>query len=422
MEVTTSRVKGPLLLICMVFFVLGFATWVNAMLIPYFKVACQLTNFESYLVTFAFYISYLVIALPAAALLQRIGFKRGMTVGFLLMSAGAFIFVPAAYLRAYGVFLTGLFIIGIGLAILQTAVNPYVTLLGAKERAAQRISIMGICNKTAGIIAPLLLAAAIIKPGDTALFAAIHDMEPAQKNEVLDMLVKRLILPYALVGGVLCVLGLLLRFSKLPEPPEQASSGHSRGILQHPSLVLGAVAIFVHVGSQLIAVDTIVNYAHAGGLSIPEAKVFPSYTLFTTICGYLLGISLIPWAISQQTALKICTILGIILSGMVVHLKGTVHLLGHTTDISVWMLVLLGFANSMIWAGIWPLALDGLGTQVKQGASLLIMGLSGNAILPLLYGHLADAGNQQKAYWVLMPCYLFLTFYAFYGHRIKRWA
>ncbi|SEW35838.1 glucose/galactose transporter [Chitinophaga sp. YR573] len=423
MEVAAVKIRGPLLLICMIFFVLGFFTWVNAMLIPYFKVACELTNFESYLVTFAFYISYLVIALPASLLLNKVGFKKGMTTAFFLMATGAFTFIPAAYSRSYLVFLLGLFIIGIGLAILQTAVNPYVTLLGARERAAQRISIMGICNKTAGIIAPLLLAAAIIRPGDTQLFHAIPGMAAAEKDAALNMLVRRLILPYATVGGILSLLGLLIRYSPLPEPGKatQQAVGH-RPVWQHPHLVLGAVAIFLHVGSQLIAVDTIINYAHARGLSIPEAKSFPSYTLFTTICGYLLGISLIPWAISQLTALKICTLLGVVLSVMVATISGTVHFLGHTTDISVWFLVLLGFANSMIWAGIWPLALDGLGSQAKLGASLLIMGLSGNAVLPLLYGRLADVNGHQPAYWVLLPCYIFLTFYAFYGHNIKKWS
>ncbi|HEY0273128.1 MAG TPA: sugar MFS transporter [Chitinophaga sp.] len=419
------EITGPLLLICMIFFVLGFFTWVNAMLIPYFKVACELTNFESYLVTFAFYISYLVIALPASVLLNKVGFKKGMTTGFFLMAAGAFTFIPAAYTRSYLVFLLGLFIICIGLAILQTAVNPYVTLLGAKERAAQRISIVGICNKTAGIIAPLLLAAAIIRPGDSQLFNAIPSMPAVEKAAALDMLVRRLILPYAVVGGVLSLLGVLLRYSTLPEPGAPAGqaalpSAHgTRRVWQYPHVVLGAVAIFLHVGSQLIAVDTIINYAHAWGLSVPEAKAFPSYTLCTTICGYLLGISLIPWAVSQLTALKVCTLLGITLSLLVVRLHGAVHFLGHTTDISVWMLVLLGFANSMIWAGIWPLALDGLGPQAKLGASLLIMGLSGNAVLPLIYGRLADVSSHQQAYWVLLPCYVFLAFYAFYGHKIK---
>jgi len=417
-----------LLIICVVFFVFGFATWINAVLIPYFKVACQLTNFQSYLVAFAFYISYLVISVPSSFLLQKIGFKKGMMTGFFIMAFGAFIFIPAAMVRSYPLFLMGLFIIGIGLAILQTAANPYVTILGAKERAAQRISIMGICNKTAGIIAPLLLAVIIIKPTDSQLFKEVHLMAATQRNLVLDALIKRVIPPYAVVGCILSLLGILIRFSPLPEVDQHMEDKASdvetakTSIFRFPHLILGAVAIFFHVGSQVIVIDTIIPYAQGMGMPITEAKVFPSYTLFATICGYLLGISLIPWGISQKNALRVCTVLGITFSLLVIYSKGQVTFLGHHTDISIWFMVLLGFANSMIWAGIWPLALDGLGRHLKLGASLLIMGLSGNAIMPLIYGHLADSYSLRSGYWVLLPCYFFLTFYAFYGHKVKRWA
>jgi len=158
------------------------------------------------------------------------------------------------------------------------------------------------------------------------------------------------------------------------------------------------------------------------GMSISEARVFPSYTLFATICGYLMGITLIPWCISQVNALRVCTLLGIVFSLLVLTVKGTTGLLGHHVNTSIWFLVLLGLANSMIWAGIWPLALDRLGSQLKLGASILIMGLSGNAIVPLIYGYLADHYDLRTGYWVLLPCYMFLVFYSFYGYRIKKWT
>jgi FHS family L-fucose permease-like MFS transporter len=411
----------------MMFFVFGFATWINAMLIPYFKIACELSHFQSYLVTFAFYISYLVVSVPSSFLLKKIGFKNGMMLGFWVMAAGAFVFIPAAQTRTYGLFLCGLFLIGIGLSVLQTAANPYVTILGAKDRAAQRISIMGICNKTAGIIAPLLLAAAILRPGDNALFQSIQHMDSIEKNKVLDALIKRVILPYACVGSLLTILGFAVRFSPLPEienfkdEDSPNSDSPNKRIFSYPHLILGGVAIFLHVGSQILAIDSIIIYAQGMGMSIMEARVFPSYTLFATICGYLLGIALIPWCISQVTALRTCTLLGVIFSLLVVTAGGNSFFLGHHADISIWFLVLLGFANSMIWAGIWPLALDRLGTHLKLGASILIMGLCGNAIIPLLYGYFADKYNMQTAYWVLLPCYVYLVFYAFYGYRIKSW-
>jgi len=428
MKGPTSKNIIPLLIICVVFFVFGFATWINAILIPYFKIACQLTNFQSYLVTFAFYISYLVISVPSSYLLKKIGFKKGMMVGFWIMAIGAFIFIPAAMIRSYYLFLTGLFIIGIGLAILQTAANPYVTILGAKDRAAQRISMMGICNKTAGIIAPLLLAAVIIKPGDSQLFKDIQLMDDSHKKLALDILIKRVIAPYAFVGSILALLGILIRYSPLPEIDKARDNEELPGefkktkIYHFPHLVLGAVAIFFHVGSQVIAIDTIIPYAQSMGMPLAEAKVFPSYTLFATICGYLMGICLIPWAISQKNALRVCTVLGSVFSMFVVTSWGQVDLLGHHSAISLWFIVLLGFANSMIWAGIWPLALNNLGKHLKIGASLLIMGLCGNAILPLFYGYFADRFNLQQAYLVLLPCYCYLVFYAFYGHRIRKWT
>lgn len=409
-------------IIGVLFFVFGFITWVNAILIPYFKIACELNNFQSYLVTFAFYISYLVVSMPAAYLLRSIGFKRGMLWGFWIMALGAFIFVGAAYGRAYAGFLAGLFAIGAGLAILQTAANPYITVLGPRERAAQRISIMGVCNKAAGILAPLLFAAVILRPGDSALFQRLPMMGATERGAALDALIRRVMVPYSLVGIVLFGLGYLVRFSSLPEIETEEEVAGKQSLLQFPHLVLGALAIFLHVGTQVLAIDTIIGYAGSMNIPLTEAKTFPSYTLMATIVGYLTGIVCIPRYISQARAFLLCTLLGITFSLLVVLTRGRVVFGGHTADISIWFLVLLGLANSLIWAGIWPLALDSLGRFTKAGASLLVMGLCGNAILPLVYGWLADRNGLQQAYWVLLPCYCYLFFYASYGHRIRSWA
>lgn len=415
-------------LIGVLFFVFGFVTWVNAILIPYFKIACELTNFQSYFVAFAFYISYFIMSVPSSYLLKAVGFKKGMMIGFWVMAVGAFTFVPAALTRTYPVFLLGLFLLGVGLAVLQTAANPYITVLGAKERAAQRISIMGICNKAAGILAPLLFAAVILRATDTDLFSQLPGMTPTEKSLALDALVRRVIVPYSVIGCVLIGLGLLVRFSPLPdintehETAEVAAANVDKtSVLQFPHLVLGALAIFLHVGTQVVAIDTIIGYAGSMGMGLLEAKVFPSYTLFATICGYILGIILIPKRLSQVTIFRFCTLLGLTLTLLIVFAGGTVTFLGHRADLSIWFVVLLGLANSLVWAGIWPLALDGLGRFTKVGAALLIMGLSGNAILPLIYGYFADQYGLREAYWVLFPCYLYLAYYAFYGHRVRRW-
>lgn len=419
----------PISIIAGLFFIFGFVTWINAILIPYFKIACQLNNLQSYLVAFAFYISYLVFAVPASYLLKKVGFKKGMMAGFWIMACGAFIFVPAAYTRTYELFLLGLFTLGAGLAILQTAANPYITILGPKESAAKRFSIMGICNKMAGIIAPLLFAAVILRPTDTQLFKELNGMHLADQKVILDELARRVIVPYTTVGTILLLLGFFVRFSPLPEIDTNqetlevaAITSTKKNIVEFPHLILGAVAIFLHVGSQVLAVDTVIGYAHSMGISLLEAKAFPSYTLSATIIGYLLGISLIPRYLSQLIALRICTFLGIIFTFLIIYAQGEVTVFGHHTHISIWFIVLLGFANSMIWAGIWPLAMDGLGRFIKIGASILIMGLSGNAILPLIYGYLADRFNVRDAYWVLLPCYAYLCFYAIHGFKLKTWT
>lgn len=428
-SLSRKQVVISIAIIGVMFFMFGFVSWVNAILIPYFKIACELSHSQAYLVTFAFYISYFIMSVPASYLLKATGFKKGMMVGFWIMAFGAFLFVPAAATRTYAVFLIALFILGTGLAILQTAANPYITILGPKERAAQRISIMGICNKAAGILAPLIFAAVVLKATDTDLFKQLPTMDAIQKAAALDELIGRVIVPYICVGVFLFLLGLMIRFSPLPdidtdeESPEQqrANEGKSK-IMQFPHLVLGAIAIFLHVGTQVIAIDTIIGYAGSMNISLLEAKVFPSYTLFCTICGYFIGIILIPRFISQVNALRVCTILGTLFSLLIIFTNGQVNFLGHNANISIWFVVLLGLANSLIWAGIWPLALDGLGKFTKVGASVLIMGLSGNAILPQIYGLFADTHGLRQAYWVLIPCYLYLVFYAIYGHRIRYWS
>lgn len=426
---TKREIIFSLILIGTLFFIFGFVSWVNAILIPYFKIACELTHFESYLVAFAFYIAYLIMSVPSSYLLKRVGFRKGIMYGFWVMAVGTLLFIPAAYMRTYGVFLIGLFTIGMGLAILQTAANPYVTILGPMESAARRISIMGVFNKGAGIIAPLLLAAVILRPTDAEVFGTLGNISVAEKTVILDELVRRVILPYGILTGILVLLGLIVHLSPLPEIDTETETGEvleanagKNSIFDFPYLILGAVAIFLHVGTQVVAIDTIIGYADSMNIGLVEAKVFPSFTLFATICGYLLGIALIPKYISQLTALKYCTILGLSLSLCILFIDRDVNFLGYQTHLSIWFVVLLGFANSLVWAGIWPLALKGLGRFTKLGASILIMGLCGNAILPLIYGKLADIYSVRTGYLVLVPCYLYLIFYAMKGHKITRWT
>ncbi|WP_455497950.1 sugar MFS transporter [Coprobacter sp.] len=412
------------------FFTFGFVSWVNAILIPYFRISCELTHFQSYLVTFAFYIAYFIMAIPASVLLNKFGFKKGMRYGLWAMALGALLFVPAAYTRTYGVFLTGLFTLGTGLAILQTAANPYVTIIGPIESAARRISIMGLCNKFAGIISPLIFAALVLRATDNELFTQLNQnlIIGPEREAVLNELIRRVMLPYTGLAILLFLFGIGISRSPLPEintrqanNEEDSTTTEKNNILQYPHLILGAFAIFLHVGTQVIAIDTIIGYAESMGIGLVEAKVFPSYTLTCTLIGYFLGVLFIPQIISQTKALILCTTLGLAFSFGVIFASGNITLFGHQTDLSIWFLVLMGLPNALIYAGIWPLAINGLGRFTNLGSSLLVMGLCGNAFLPMIYGMLADHYDVRTGYWVLIPCFLYLIFFAIWGHKIKDW-
>jgi glucose/galactose transporter len=400
------------------FFIFGFVTWLNGILIPYLKISCELSHFESYLVAFSFYVAYVIMAIPASWILKRTGLKSGMMYGLFVMSAGALFFVPAAMTRTYGMFLTGLFVMGTGLAILQTAANPYITLLGPIESAAQRISIMGICNKSAGIVATFIFGVMALSDGD-ALLASLKSMDEVQKAATLDELASRVVIPYIGMAVVLVLIGLFVRFSGLPEidpndeNSEEDDSAHvSRtSIFQYPYLLLGVIAIFCDVGLEIVAGDTIISYGLSQGISVSIAKHFTSLTMVAMIIGYTTGVIVIPRYISQSTALKICAISGIVLTCVALVVPSAA---------SVVFIALLGMANSLIWPSVWPLAIEGLGKFTRIGSSLLIMGNLGGALVPLLYGRLADVINPQMAYVVVIPCYFFILYYAVAGHKIGK--
>lgn len=422
----TAEVKSPasqsttnrsIIIIGALFFIFGFVTWLNSVLIPYLKIACELNNFQSYFVVTAFYISYLVMALPSAWILKVTGFKKGMSLGLLVMAVGALIFIPAAYTRTYQLFLLGLFVQGTGLAILQTAANPYITILGPIESAAKRISIMGICNKIAGALAPIVLGAIALKNVD-ALVEELKTMNLAEKASALNVLSERVIVPYLIMMGILILLAIFIYFSSLPEIDTDKEDEtlaktniNKKSIFQFPHLLLGALVMFLYVGVEVMAGDTVISYGASQGIPFTTAKFFTTYTLIAMIVGYIIGIYTIPRFITQEKALKVSAILGIVLGFSAIFTDGF---------ISVLFISLLGLANALVFPAIWPLAIDGLGRFTKVGASFLIMALAGGAIIPLLYGALADSWNPQSAYLILIPCYLFILYYASYGYKIRK--
>jgi len=405
-----------LMIIGVLFFVFGFVTWLGSVLIPFLKITCELNNVAAYLIAFSFYISYLLLALPAAILLNKTGYKNGMVLGLLLLATGTFIFFPAAHLRIYWVFLIGQFVQGSGLAILQTAANPYVVILGPRNSAARRISMMGICNGIAGIIAPIILGSFILN--DTDVFKQkLVSLNPAQRVVALNHLSATAIIPYVFMTIILVFLSGLLFYSNLPEiNPDEAEedivaiSSERKSIFHFPHLLLGVFTLFLYVGVEVISGDSIIIFGASQGIALSTAKFFTSFTLGGMLLGYIIGIIIIPKYLTQERALKYSAICGILFCLVAIFTHGY---------ISVAFIALLGLANAMMYPSIWPLALHGLGSHTKIGSSLLIMSIGGGAILPLIYGKLADISSPHQAYWLVIPCYLVIFYYATKGHQWK---
>jgi len=406
---------SQIVIIGILFFIFGFVTWLNSTLIPYLQIACQLETSQAVLVTFAFYISYAVMAFPSSWVLNKTGFKKGMMWGLICMGLGALIFIPAAQTRTYGLFLTGLFVIGTGLALLQTASNPYITILGPMESAAKRISVMGICNKGAGALAPLIMGAFLLKDSN-ALIDKLKTLDVAQKATELDALASRVIVPYIIIAVVLFVLAVFIYFSNLPEVKAAGESeahvtSHHDGlsVFSFPYLWIGFVTLFLYTGVEVMAGDIIQVYGKAIGISLDIAKHFTSYTMIGMLIGYLVGIICIPKYFSQTTALKGSAILGVIFTLLALFTSGYT---------SVLFIALLGLANALVWPAIWPLAIHGLGRFTKVGSALLVIGIAGGAILPKIWATLGASIGYQQAFWIMVPCYLFIFYFAAHGHKV----
>jgi glucose/galactose transporter len=410
-------VNYQIAIIGVLFFIFGFITWANGTLIPYLKIACELTSTQSYYVASAFFAAYFIMAIPSSIILKKTGFKNGMSLGLFVMAIGAILFIPAAQTRTYNLFLLGLFIIGTGLALLQTAANPFVTVLGPIESAAQRISIMGICNKIAGICAIYVLGSIALKDAD-GIKAKLLTLNEADKAVELNNLAARVIQPYTFLAIALVVLAIAIFFIKMPEVHEEETNvdaeitGAKTSIFQFPHLLLGALAIFFYVGVEVISYDTFAGFGEHLGFPLATAKNFATFTGYALLAGYIFNIAAIPKFISQQKAMFWLTILSMVLVILSVFTSGKV---------AVVCFLLLGFSNAVMWPAIWPLAIDGLGKFTKIGSALLIMGIVGGAILPPLYGKISELiGDKQMAYLMMIPAHLFILYYATAGHKVGR--
>lgn len=405
-------------IIGILFFIFGFVTWLNGPLIQFVKLAFDLdTDSKAFWVTTAFYMAYFFLALPSSWILEKTGMKKGMALGLLVMALGTFVFGHFATERNYTVSLIGLFIIGSGLSLLQTACNPYISIIGPIESAAQRISVMGICNKVAGILSPIVLGAFVLKDVSSLEEKVKSATDVATREEILNQFAATIYWPYMVMALMLVVLAFWITKSALPEikssevnaEPVGNAVKNKTSILQFPYLLLGAFCIFVYVGVEVMAGDAIGTYGKGFNISSDQTKYFTSFTLIAMLAGYVIGLFTIPKFISQQTALKISAWLGIIFT--------TAALLTHGY-ISVGFVAALGLANALMWPAIWPLAIEGLGRFTERGSALLIMGIAGGAIIPKIFASLKDQYDFQWMFFLIMlPCYFYILYFSIKGYK-----
>jgi len=416
---SASNNRNAIWIIGILFFVFGFVTWLNGTLIPFLKLACELENdVQAFFVTFAFYMAYFFLAIPSSAILKKTGFKNGMALGLLVMAAGSLVFVPAANARNFGLFLTGLFIQGMGLALLQTASNPYISIVGPIESAAKRISIMGICNKVAGMLSPVILGALVLKNAGLIEERVKTATDANSKAALLNELAARVITPYIIIAVVLVLLAIMIKKSALPEIDldkeditATTASDRKNNVFQFPHLLLGVLCLFLYVGVEVLAGDAIGAYGRELGMPLDETKYFTTFTLVSMLAGYIIGIITIPRLISQQKALAISAVSGIIFSICVFAANGYA---------AITFIALLGLSNALMWPAIFPLAIEGLGKFTKMGSALLIMGIAGGAVLPLLYTSLKTSGivsNHHSFLICTLPSYAYILFYAVKGFK-----
>jgi glucose/galactose transporter len=390
------------------------------------------------------------MAIPSSFLIEKVGYKNGISVGLLIIAVGALLFYPAAATRTFSFFLIALFVMGTGLAVLQTASNPYVVVIGPRESAAARISVLGIANKLAGFLAPLLLTALVLSNIGDYSADKIAMMSSVQKEKALDLLALQLQTPYIYMAAIMLVLAVLVKFSPLPEInlDNEGQVEHLsifkqiKEAFKHPQLVFGVITLMVYIAAEVLAGDSIGGFGKQLGVYGESGAFYlklTSFTMTAMVVGYVLGITLIPKYVSQVFALKVSGFLGIILVALIVMLspKIMIQLPGiPQLPLIIILVSLLGLANALCWPAIWPMALQDLGGFTKIGGAILIMGIIGGAVFPLFYGLLADhinTANQaagitetaksgnQLAYLILLPAYLMIVFFAFKGHKYRKW-
>lgn len=418
----------PMILAGAMFFILGCITWLNGAITPFLQQMLELSPLQASFIISSFYIAVTVAGIPSAMIIKKVGYKNGMAVGCVIMASSALLYIPAAKLQMIEIFLLAQLLIGVGQTVLQTAVNPYVVKMGPEKSAAVRVCIMGLLNKFAGVVVPIIFAMVTV--------TAVANGDSQLSQEQKDIMANSLVTPYIAVAALIFAFAAFAKFSPLPDlifgddESSDNNKGEVREALKHPHLVFGVIGIALYVAVEVIAADTIGSYALAIGVT--DYSMMTSYTMTCMLVGYAIGIALIPRFLSQQNALVMSALAGMatvfavvtgsnesfVISGLILEPLG-----GPQLPDPLLCIALLGFANAMVWPAIWPLALNGLGRLTGTASGLMIMGIAGGALGPLLIGIGNAVGfGSQGAYALMLPSYLFILFYALKGCHMKSWG
>ena len=404
----------PFILITSLFFMWGIANNLNGILIPHLRKALQLTNTQSTFVDTAVYLAYFMMAIPAGMILKRFGYKKGIIAGLLVFAAGALLFLPAANIQAYSIFLVGLFILGCGLTLLETAANPYATRLGDTEGATARLNLAQSFNGLAVFIAPII-GTFFILSGKEYSKEQLLAMPEVDKIAYLSGEAASVKMPYLILAGFLILLAIIFFFIDLPELEEKSETQPKGGIfdtLKYPHLRWAVVAQLFYVGAQVCVTSFFVRMAIVGGgVDEKTAGYYLGVYGLLFMIGRFAGTAIMRY-VQPAKLLTIYAVACILLSAIAVFTEGRFVVLA---------LGGLGFFMSIMFPTIFSLGIVGLKEETKPASSLIVMAIIGGAIFPVIMGNIIDRSgdNIQAGYVVPLVCYFFVLYFALVGHKVK---
>lgn len=381
----------PLVILTTLFFMWGFLTVLNDILIPFLKNVFDLSYTQAILIQFCFFTAYFFCSLPAGVLVKKIGYQRGIVFGLLLAAFGCLLFLPAANLTSYPIFLAALFVLASGITLLQVSANPYVTLLGPESTASRRLTLTQAFNSLGTVLGPLIGGALIL----SAVASAGGGAGAVR-------------VPYAALAVALIVLAVVFMFLKLPTVQRQQDEQSNHSVIQYRHLTLGALAIFLYVGAEVSIGSFLINFMgqeHIAGIEEAEAAKYVSYYWLGAMIGRFVGVALM-YRFAANTMLAFNSVGAVILLLFAIMSQGTI----------AWIaLIGVGIFNSLMFPTIFSLAITKLGPLASRGSGVLCMAIVGGALIPLSQGVLADSVGLQLSFCLPLICYLYILFYGLKG-------